>query len=203
MISKLILKFLPFGVCILDIFLTRHRYSLYNKEKGRRLKTEHVYRRMCRKELLLNGSPWEGVSGRLVLGLVWEHGFQKSSYLFHLREVAHCTQAGHCGAAQAPGPPLEAWSSWTPERAPPRPALSETAGTAAEVLSVYRCRAERVLRDSLGKSLGSWCLASSAMPRGPFPFAASALCPSLKVQQYAEFLSPHPTWQWSRGISDG
>ena len=116
MISKLILKFLPFGVCILDIFLTRHRYSLYNKEKGRRLKTEHVYRRMCRKELLLNCSPWEGVSGRLVLGLVWEHGFQKSSYLFHLREVAHCTQAGHCGAAQAPGPPLEAWSSWTPER---------------------------------------------------------------------------------------
>ena len=143
MISKLILKFLPFGVCILDIFLTRHRYSLYNKEKGCRLKTEHVYRRMCRKEL--HSRPELLSLGRCVwkacpwpcLGTWISEEFlpflpDKSGSL-HPKWTMWCIPN-----AWSPSGGLELLD--TRERAPTRPVLSESAATAALILSVYGWR---------------------------------------------------------------
>lgn len=81
--SKLIFEFLPFAVCILHIFLTRHKYCFCSKKEWWHVKIDYVYRIVCRKKFT-----WQACTARLgksclqgwPLAGTWEHGFQESSH---------------------------------------------------------------------------------------------------------------------------
>lgn len=179
MISKLILKFLPFVVCILDIILTRHKYCLYNKERG----CHFMYIEWCTEKSYtagLNCSPREGVSGRLVLGPVWKHGFQE--FLPFLPDKSGSLHPSwtmwYIPNTWFPSEGPELLDVW--ERVSTWPVLNKNPGTAALILSVCCWRNGVSSLWLTGISLleaGAWF--PPALPHVSFSFAAFALYPSL------------------------
>lgn len=157
---KVDLKISSFVVCILDIILTRHKYCLYNKERG----CHFMYIWCTEKSYTagLNCSPRK-VCLEGLLGPVWKHGFQE--FLPFLPDKSGFFTAPKLDNVVYPEHLVSFWRPRTSGRERClRPVPAKNPGTAAPILSVccWRNGSASSLWLTGIKSLGSWCLVSSS-----------------------------------------